>query len=241
VIVGTNLVTTVVNSASIPSYGLAGNTVTSTNTQFIGAYTKYSEPIVTDGTYYYVNDVVFGYLQKYDSSGSLLNVYSGPIDGYFMTLDGTNLYVSYNSINAVYQYSTSLALITNNLIPGLSGPVGIAADGQGHLFVASSGGIIGEYTTSGAVVNASLITGLSNPRGLATGYNPEPTLNISHANTSVTVSWSAPTNFVLQTNSNLATANWIADTNFFITNGSNVSISTATNVLYYRLRSTNGE
>jgi hypothetical protein len=55
--------------------------------------------------------------------------------------------------------------VNASLISGLSAPISVTCDGNGHLYVANFGsGTIGEYTTSGAVINASLISGLNRPR-----------------------------------------------------------------------------
>jgi hypothetical protein len=70
--------------------------------------------------------------------------------------------------NVIGEYTTAGGTVNASLITtGLSGPLGITCDGNGHLFVANSkGGTIGEYTTSGATVNASLIAGLQYPTAI---------------------------------------------------------------------------
>ena len=61
------------------------------------------------------------------------------------------------------EYTTSGATINASLISGLNGPIALALDADGNLFVANGDGTIGEYTTLGGVVNASLISGFSGP------------------------------------------------------------------------------
>ena len=53
-----------------------------------------------------------------------------------------------------------------------TGPLSLACDGNGHLFVACNDNTIGEYTTSGVTLNASLISsGLDQPYGIALDEN----------------------------------------------------------------------
>jgi hypothetical protein len=241
--VGTNIVAVVENSASVPSYGLSGNTVVSTNSTFLSLDTKYPGSIVTDGTYYYINDTLFGQLQKYTISGSLVNrdLATTAIDFGYMAIDGTNLFVAFQSLNKVAEYSTSGQVINTNLISGLNEPLGIAADGRGHLFVANYGnGKIGEYGTDGSVINPALISNLNGVSAVAV-QRTAPNLNISETGGVVSVTWLALTNYFLQTNNNLLTANWSVDANIAVNNGTNiVSIAQPTKALYFRLESTNG-
>jgi hypothetical protein len=95
-------------------------------------------------------------------------------------VDGSgHLFVS--TIDRVYKYLTSGAVVDASLISGgRNSGVGLALDGQGHLFLANNfggtgGNLIGEYLTTGEVVNASFITGLHNPTGLAIVV-PEPSV-----------------------------------------------------------------
>lgn len=247
-LVGTTLATIVQNSASAPSFVLSGTNLVSTNNSFLSTYSKYSESIVSDGSYFYVNDQLFGHIQKFNLSGGSVNsdLVTMPTTNTgtmlsIMTIDGTNLYVSFYNFGYIAKYSTSGRVISTNLISGLQGPAGVAADGQGHLFVANrSSGTVGEYTTDGAVINASLITNLNQPWAIAVEI--APTLAITRSNNSVRVTWSAPTNYFLQTNANLLTANWTTDTNVTFTNNTNTAtVSPPTGNLYFRLKSTNGE
>src|SRR5262245_13187508 len=51
-----------------------------------------------------------------------------------------------------------------------SGPIAMACDGNGNLFLVQ-GNSIREYTTSGVLVNASLASGLANPQAIALDGN----------------------------------------------------------------------
>jgi hypothetical protein len=62
---------------------------------------------------------------------------------------------------------------------GLNGPLGLALDGNNHLFVSygtGTAGMVGEYdATTGATINSALVSGLINPEGLLyVSAVPEP-------------------------------------------------------------------
>jgi sugar lactone lactonase YvrE len=57
----------------------------------------------------------------------------------------------------VGEYTTAGTTVNASLISGVSGAVGLALDGDGHLFVSSNFSGIGEYTLSGEAINASII------------------------------------------------------------------------------------
>jgi len=74
--------------------------------------------------------------------------------------------------HSIAEYAMSGAVVNASLIwlpsPGQRGQVGMALDGQNHLFVADGpAGYVREYTTSGTVVNSLLVSGLTWPEGLA--------------------------------------------------------------------------
>jgi hypothetical protein len=162
-------------------------------------------------------------------------------NGEMLTLDGTNIYATYNT-SYVGKYSTTGAVITTNLISiGSDFLTGIASDRRGHLFVADyTAGTVAEYSTNGTRINPALITGLSGPIGIAI-EDVSPALSIAKSNSTVFVSWTNEVNFVLQTNSNLQSTIWVADTNYSATNGTNVAtFVNPTGNLFFRLESTNG-
>lgn len=243
VLVGTNLVAIVQNSATDPSFSLVGASLTGTNSSFLSTYSKYSESVVSDGTYFYVLDSLFGHIQKFSSAGAALNydLVTAPTGSSVMTIDGTNLYAAFNGPGYIAKYSTSGQVISTNLISGLSGPWGVAADGHGHLFVANNGnGTVGEYGTDGSVINSNLITGLNAPWAI-TVETEAPALGITQSNNTVYVTWPAITNFFLQTNHDLSVTNWGTDTNFSTSNGTNLAtITPPEGALFFRLKSTNG-
>lgn len=111
-----------------------------------------------------------GYVGKYDTSGAAINptFITGLTHPTGMTLDANqNLYVSDYYHQRVGKFSSLGAAINANLF-GYTTPTGLAYDGQGRVYVASSSGKVGVFTTSGALINPALIsTGLFNPGGLA--------------------------------------------------------------------------
>jgi len=202
--------------------------------------------VVSDGSFYYMDDQLLGHLQKFNLDGSVANgnLTTMAANSSGMAIDGTNLYVTFDSANTVGKFSTSGKVINSSLITGLGRPESIAADGHGHIFIVNnSAGTVGEYTTDGGVVNASLISGLSAPWGIA--VDPDPTLNISQSNRVVFVEWPGTTNyshFSLETNASLGNTNWVLDANITAANGTNVAaLVTHTNKqLFFRLDTTNG-
>ena len=95
-----------------------------------------------------------------------------------LAVDGQGvLFVS--SYDRVGEYTTSGGAVNPSLISGgYNSAVGIALDGNGHLYWANNyggegGNRIGLYTTAGEVLNATFITGLHNP--VAMVVVPEPT------------------------------------------------------------------
>lgn len=76
------------------------------------------------------------------------------------------------SYRTIGEYTTTGSAINRNLITlpsGATGPVGMALDGAGNLFIGDGNqGTVREYnSTSGAVVNSSFISGLGRPYGIA--------------------------------------------------------------------------
>ena len=159
-----------------------------------------------------------------------------------MTIDGTNIFVAFTSLNYIAEYTTSGQVISNILISGLNLPVGLAADGRGHIFVSNYGnGTVGEYGTDGSVINPALISNLNGVFAVAV-QRTAPILNISKTAGAVSVTWPALANFFLQTNADLRTTNWSLDANVAVNNGTNTaSITSPTNTLFFRLESTNGD
>jgi hypothetical protein len=139
--------------------------------------------LATDGNYLYVTCWSSGNVGIYTTSGTAINSFGAP--GEYpggVVLDGNgHLYVSSHS--EVGEYTTAGALVNPLLIDGgFNSGIGIALDGDGHLFWADNyggagGNVIGEYTTSGQLINASFITGLSNPVSMVVVV-PEPSSSV---------------------------------------------------------------
>jgi hypothetical protein len=129
-----------------------------------------------------------------------------------MAISGTNLFVSSDSANGIYEYSTSGAPVNPLLISGLNVPEGIAISGN-DLFVVNEGnGKIGRYFTSRAVVNASLISGLDEPTYIV--ISPvAPVLSssaFSNGEFQVTFNATADQIYTVQMTTNLLSTNWIS-------------------------------
>jgi hypothetical protein len=139
--------------------------------------------LATDGNDLYVTCWSSGTVGIYTTSGAGINTFGSP--GAYpggVTLDG-NGHVYVSTLNGVGEYTTAGVPVNASLISGgYNSGVGIALDGNGHLFWADNyggagGNVIGEYTTGGQLINASFITGLSNPVALAVVV-PEPASSV---------------------------------------------------------------
>jgi hypothetical protein len=120
---------------------------------------------------------VSGYVAEYTMANSLINstLFVPSLEDrnpYGIAADASNLYVttfgpSGAGDGAVGEYTSAGSVVNASLITGLTGPIGIAIDGD-DLFVSSYAlGTISEYTTSGTLINASLISGLNGPYYMA--------------------------------------------------------------------------
>ena len=138
--------------------------------------------LATDGNYLYVTCWSSGNVGVYTTSGAGITTFGAP--GAYpggIVLDGSgHVYVS--TIGGVGEYTTAGVPVNPSLISGgYNSGIGIALDGNGHLFWADNyggagGNVIGEYTTSGQLINANFITGLSNP--VAMVVVPEPSSSV---------------------------------------------------------------
>ncbi|HYA79055.1 MAG TPA: PEP-CTERM sorting domain-containing protein [Candidatus Nitrosopolaris sp.] len=165
-------------SSTIGEYTINGATVNASLVTGLGNPTG----LATDGTYLYVTCWHTGTVGIYTTSGAGITTFGAP--GAYpggIVLDGSgHVYVS--TLNGVGEYTTAGVPINPTLISGgYNSGVGIALDGNGHLFWADNyggagGNVIGEYTTNGQLINANFITGLSNP--VAMVLVPEPATSV---------------------------------------------------------------
>ena len=162
-------------SSTIGEYTTSGATVNASLVSGLGNPTG----LATDGNDLYVTCWHTGNVGVYTTSGTAINSFGAP--GAYpggIVLDGKgDLYVS--TLNGVGEYTTAGTPVNALLISGgYNSGIGIALDGNGHLFWADNyggagGNVIGEYTTSGQLLNASFISGLSNPVSMVVVV-PEP-------------------------------------------------------------------
>jgi hypothetical protein len=159
------LLVSTLNPISVNSYSLSG---TPLQTPFIpGTQLGWPGDIaVANGYVYVVNNG--GSVGKFTLSGAFVaTVVSGLFDPWGIAVDGDYVYVASGTAGGVVgtgsvgKYTTSGQTINASLISGLGRSHGIAADGNGHLFVTDGyNGVVGHYTIGGAVINKALISGV---------------------------------------------------------------------------------
>jgi hypothetical protein len=182
---------------------------------------------------------------EWTTSGGIVNpaVISGNGNSEIQYDGNGNLYMLNGNLNGVSEYTTSGATVNASLITGLTNALGLALDGNGHLFVShtsGTSGYVGEYTTAGVAVNATLISGLHNPAGIVVLPQtvPSPTIQVA-SQSSLLISWPNTGSYTLQSNSDLSTSAWSPYNGTVTTsNGTNsVTITPAAQSAFFRIES----
>ncbi len=146
-----------------------------------------------------------------------------------------NVYTEYNS--SILKFAPNGSSTTFATDPGdnsvLDGPIGMAFDGAGNLYVVNNGGFVEKFSTNGAPSRFSDSTG---PGGsfitlmpYVAGLPLPPLLHIAQSGTNAVLSWAVSSgNFYLQSTPGLSPTNWttlsnitpsVVGTNYVETNG----------------------
>ncbi len=161
-----------------------------------------------------INDVPYGRISKYDSSGAFLGFIgdssSVPL-AYGLAIDSSgNLYASVygNSISKFDSSGNFLGTIGNS--SNLNGPYGLAIDSSGYLYAANStGNTISRFSPSGSFLgtigNAS---NLSAPQGLS--IDSKGNLYVANTNTRTISKFDSSGQFVLSWSTGAYSPNFLA-------------------------------
>jgi sugar lactone lactonase YvrE len=119
----------------------------------------------------YVGDFVNAVIGVYNLDGTTINAkLVSDINPGGIAFSGTNMYVVSSETNSILEFNAVTGeLVAEVISSGLSNPVGLAIDSEGHLLVANltgGQGSVGCFKLDGTVVENPFIVGPASPLGL---------------------------------------------------------------------------